>query len=1269
MPDYIGNIAVPEIAPSGVFPLVPDYPHGQTRAREVAVHQFGSGNAKIEQRFLIGNGARRFTIRKNWLRDADRIALRSFWESKYGPYGAFTYNAPNDDGSGTTPVTCRFANEPLSWEIVADWACSLGVTLIEILTTSPSYSLTQTVNRFPSTALQTALLSQVQEIIPLVRIQPLQSGYPAIYVSDRRCTIGGQLYQARLLEFDGISQGMGNEADEAQFSFGNADRAMRDLANDVDLYRAALEFSLFHVGTGIKLDLWKGEIVNWACDAGPEFRVTAADGLYELNLPYPTRKISRTCWKPFNSQACPFAAQGAMDLVHFPSSDPAKCDKGYETENGCLAHGMKRHYGGILAEPQSVRIKDNSTGTWGFGRSPLTSVSLVADSIYDQVLPEIYTDSAMPVNCKIAAGRDESDFYEALGIVGEGPLVAFGTGHKLDGQYHHGYPGSFGLRQVPGSDPAGAQDWFSLDQSGNQTGGDWRKVFAGNSTYKDNFAAGTAFLVIRRSDAKGLQLSRPGEHQMEAVVSLGMKGWVWTSPGVRVWGPPLTNPVWIAINMLLRARGIRLGESATTQQLDLAETFFDVSAAIAAASICDEQVSKLVGTGTESQFKFRGAIQEEKPFRDWLQEVLMNCLGYYTFAFGKLKIGVRVNSSAIEAFTEGNILFRSLQLAPLKPSFNHLTANFADEDFEFVANSVAVYDIDHANLIGGGAGPLFLKSSVNLSGSSSKSQAGRIVAARLREELGGITADEWKKARQLALKTTVLALNTEPGMVCSMTHPDLPDGTGEFRVTSWRLNRDYSIDIQGRTTTDSMYDLVSGPKPADVVPDQVPEEIMIDTGVPGVLSGTPRLGDYGTFAIDDMSVAPDASGNSNIVGAHEITLALYYVDELTTDLWASIDTDLDAATDPATVSCTVNPDTSRVFRVGDFVVLNNESADPNNPGRRSYECAQIIGPGNTGDVVPTGGVAFQRAYPGVPEGQATFGTMRCAHLAGIRFYRLDQKTFTFSVRKGFFRTPGLPARIEAKLPSSCLVAALAGVANHFGYGPFTVFPLSRHNEPYMPGLRTCNGGAYTFQVPGPLSVQDNVVIPLKVQDAASIRCIYAYLQQGTTDGQSAFLVKISRDGGATWEPLEYMGIAQALPDAYKNTYDFLVNNEGYGLPATRRLPYADYGLILAQAVTGNQTPQTIQTASYGANRLGIGSGKFVFLNLGGPNEECVKVISADPDNQTFDAIVTKDHADGERIRPTIWPTPTLNEGDDLAFDILSVASPDSGSDLTLVIQT
>ncbi|MBZ5596020.1 MAG: hypothetical protein LAP39_27575 [Acidobacteriia bacterium] len=1291
MPDTIGNITVPEIVPSGVFPITPDYGYGHTKHPDVVVHQFGSASAKIEQRFLLGTGAKRFTVRRAFLRDADRRALRDFWELNYGPYGAFTYNAPNDDGNGTTAYTCRFANEPLSWEMLADHACSLGVTLIEIPASNPTYTLSSTVIRFPPDALKDALLSQVQQMIPLIKIQPLQSGYPAIYLSDRRCTIGTQLYLPRLVDFDGISQGMGNEADDATFTFGNADRVMRDLANDVDLFRATIEFSLYHVGQQIKLDLWKGDIINWQFDSGADFKVTAADGLYELNLPYPSRKVSRSCWKAFNIGACPFATAGAMDLVHFPSADASKCDKGYDTANGCLAHGMKRYYGAVIAEPQGVTIKDNSTGVFGFGRSSITSVSLVSDSIYDQVIPEIYTDSEMPVNCKVAAGRDESDFYEALGIVGEGPLISYTAAHyedlngnpvamgstgavfvgsTLDGQAQHGWPNqpTFGIRQVLGADPAADGDWFSLDQSGDTTGGDWRKVHSGNSTYKDNYAAGTAFMVIRRSDTKGLQLTKPGDHAMVAYVQMGMSGWVWTSPGARVFGPPLVNPVWIAINMLLRARGLRLGATATTGQLDLAETFFDVQAAIDAASICDEQVTALVGTGSETQFKFRGVLQEEKPLRDWLQEVLMNCLGYYTFSFGKLKIGVRENSSTVEAFTIGNIVFNSLQLAPLKPSFDHLTANFADKDYKFVNNSVTVYDIDRATLLGGAAGPLFLKSNVNLSGTCTKSQAARIISIRLREELGGTSIAEWKAARELVFRTTVLALNTEPGMVCSMTHEDMPGGSGEFRVASWKLNKDYSIDIQGRTTTDSMYDLVAGPKPADVLASPVPDENLQDTGVPGVVTGTPTLTDYGSYAVNNIVIQPDDSGNTNVVGATEIAMGLYYVDELTTDLWASIDSAVNATTDPATVNCTVNPATARVFRVGDFVLFNDEAADANHGGRRSYECAQIVGPGNTGDVVPTGSFQFQRAYPGVPAGQATFGTLRCAHLAGVRFFKLDMKLFTFAVKKGFFRTPGLPPRVEAKIPSVCVVAALVGVANHFGYGPFTVFPQSHHNEPFMPGDRTCSGGAYTFQIPGPLAAQDNVAIPLKVQNAASIRCVYAYLQQGTSDGQSAYVVKYSTDGGATWNVLEKMGIAQSLPTAFKNTWDFLVG-QGYGKPETRRLPYDDYGLVTTAAITGSGVAQAVATASYDGSTSGLVPGDFVFLEFGLTNEEHVNVISVDTVNQTFTAIVTRDHPAGSSIRPSIWPTAVLLEGNDLAFDIKVVASPDPGSDLTVVIQT
>jgi hypothetical protein len=130
-----------------------------------------------------------------------------------------------------------------------------------------------------------------------------------------------------------------------------------------------------------------------------------------------------------------------------------------------------------------------------------------------------------------------------------------------------------------------------------------------------------------------------------------------------------------------------------------------------------------------------------------------------------------------------------------------------------------------------------------------------------------------------------------------------------------------------------------------------------------------------------------------------------------------------------------------------------------------------------------------------------------------------------------------------------------------------------------------------------------------------------------------------------------------------------VLNEGYTKPAARRLPYNDFGIVLRQAVVASPEPQTIGTASYGANRLGFDVGEFVHIDLGGPNEEYVEVLAADPENQTFTAVISKDHELGERVRPTIWPTPVLNEGDDLAFDILAVASPDPGSDLTVVIQT
>ncbi len=104
-------------------------------------------------------------------------------------------------------------------------------------------------------------------------------------------------------------------------------------------------------------------------------------------------------------------------------------------------------------------------------------------------------------------------------------------------------------------------------------------------------------------------------------------------------------------------------------------------------------------------------------------------------------------------------------------------------------------------------------------------------------------------------------------------------------------------------------------------------------------------------------------------------------------------------------------------------------------------------------------------------------------------------------------------------------------------------------------------------------------------------------------------------------------------------------------------------------MTAGPNPQTVRTASYGADPLGIDVGEFVYINLGQADKEYVQVLAAGPENQTFDAIFTRNHPVGATVRPTIRPTAILNQGDSLAFDIPAVASPDPGNDLTVMIQT
>ena len=87
--------------------------------------------------------------------------------------------------------------------------------------------------------------------------------------------------------------------------------------------------------------------------------------------------------------------------------------------------------------------------------------------------------------------------------------------------------------------------------------------------------------------------------------------------------------------------------------------------------------------------------------------------------------------------------------------------------------------------------------------------------------------------------------------------------------------------------------------------------------------------------------------------------------------------------------------------------------------------------------------------------------------------------------------------------------------------------------------------------------------------------------------------------------VEKMGIAQSIPTAFKNTWDFLVR-QGEGKPATRRLPYDDYGLVTIAAIaaiaaiTGSGVAQAVATASYDGSTSGLVPGDFEFWSSAWP---------------------------------------------------------------------
>jgi hypothetical protein len=928
MSDFIGRIPVPAVPSSGLtFPLVTDFGYGFSQDQPVVVHRFGDLDAKSEQRYAVGLGARKHSFKRANLSKPNRDTLAAFWESLQGPWQSFTYNVPNADQS-TTATTVIWEDAPLSFEYLQN-AVRSGLNFVEVPSLNPSYTVTETDLRFPSSTLNAALLSQVQQIIPLVHIRVREAAVPDIYLSDRRCTVGGQAYLPRVIGLGEqgseviLTQDLKGSADTVNFNFGNADQVMTDLANDTDLKYAQIDLCLFHVNTGILLQLWKGFIQTFTVDGSATFAVQASDGIFQINQQHPPKTASRTCWKTYDDGLnCPWATQGASGAaVIAAGGDPASCDYYWNSPNGCQVHGMTRYFGGIPILPQSVNVKDNSTGFLGFDRNTVTATSIISDTIWGQALAEIWCNQgssavfAFIVNALIAAVRDNGDYFDVLGIIGAGPLGAFTIQGNAAGSFvtnadgftylvaplADGLPAqglkissngtstshnsALGLRQAVGNDPIPTGD-----QGAEQF--DLANIVGQNSPPLP-FAAGTAFCELLYPKPSGITPSATDTHSMAVPIAQGLTGFTWDASDVRTAVPGLIDPFWIAINTFLRALGMQNATSAQQEAMFVRSSVFKGDGT-GCAEIADTMVTPILGTGTELQYQFQGSLGTQKPLRDWLQEILNCGLGFFTWEFGKLKLGCRINASSVDTYTAGNMKFQSLRLTPFDAAFEHLIIDFADVEYQYQANTADYQDKSHAAYYGRAGAPLTQR--MHSVGSPTLSQNLRIAATRTREELGGVNAAEWRNARNASWQTTLLGLANEVGQVVSITDPKVPglrgtcnvDGsgnvtfasgdafdpsmankdvlingvqygitslvcspalpdplavcsgfsctptaaagtavpfkiiTGDFRIQSWQLRKDYSISISAKTVTRSMYTLEIGPQPIDVLPQPLP---------------------------------------------------------------------------------------------------------------------------------------------------------------------------------------------------------------------------------------------------------------------------------------------------------------------------------------------------------------------------------------------------------------------------------------------------------------
>jgi len=824
----------------GVFPLLPDFDVDRTIGFDYVINRI---SLKKEQRILTKHGLNSWSVSSKRIKQPQLANFYSFYADHRLPSQLFYFYDPYEaqgllqDGSQATGrYICRFKEDDLNFDALLDRLFTGTLEILEVnISTTPVQCpafWTFTTDRYPTDFdggihviefFNKADFTEDNDLVPLIYLAPQISEANAIKVSDR-LAFGDQTfgttptglagtYLPRLLSWD-ITQEIGS-GDSGTFVMDDADLAFSEYAKQINLERASLRLFLYKNNTHGQwfLNLWRGFVADWQSSrADGTFTLTCEGGLHALKNSMPRRLASTICPLEFNDgQECPYTTQGS-------GGDPDVCDKGLDTTNGCNAHGMTRYFQGLAPKPQSATGLLPRESRFSLGRKAYSTTSTPIKSVQGEAIPLVYGNGRQIVEAKLFETRDESEFFVGSGFFSEGPVGEVGQ-VLLDGQTMH-----------PGYSPIVALGALGQD--------------IGTIIDTDFRSSRTAFVSLRRVDEVGLQ--NPNDnHAMLVEVLNGLPGyqiWWWTGPFSLSGAYDSSNPAEIALDLVVRALGLRL--LPQTNSDNLKDNVVEIDRFIEAQDFCNELVSALVGGGTEKRYEFRGALRDQKPAIDHLRDILATAPIDLVYSFGKLAFKVRKDdittppSYQVTFEHNGNIIQNSFRSHRIDAQFNELKILFSDITSDFQENSVTVYDLGHQKRSGfydpaiSGNRPLVRQAQRTAIGMFTKSQVVRLGTQLLREELGGETEAEQINARNVELSASILGLAVELGDVSKVQHPDLPGGEAYVRWNYWHFSSDWRVDLRGRTVVPSMYDpsnlpQLPGSNPGPTVP-----------GVPGGSQGS-----------------------------------------------------------------------------------------------------------------------------------------------------------------------------------------------------------------------------------------------------------------------------------------------------------------------------------------------------------------------------------------------------------------------------------------------